>query len=316
MIHIVFSVDEKYIPHMGVAMTSILANASEKDEFFFHVISDSISEGSRSKILSLREIKHFELEIADAGEEIRGKIEKIKKIARCCHLTASETYFRLFIGSIFPDIERALYLDSDIVVLGSLAPLWKTDLASHTIAVVEELKRPVPPDFAMGIPHYFNSGVMLFNLDRWRSMGYEERCMGIENSVLEMIQFADQSILNHIFRDGDFVDLGIYYNYMVSQQKYMSDKDVYGSPQSEPIIIHYTSLKPWEVILDIFSQNSPRPRIFSHYWKYRLISPWRNEPFEGAIKWKEIFRYLTRHPKEAPFVMSTVKNWRKGIYRY
>ena len=80
-------------------------------------------------------------------------------------------YYRLLAPRLLPDtIEKVLYLDSDLIVRKSLAPLWNTDIADRPLAAV--------PDYIggtagrdLGLPDgtkYFNSGVLLMNLQYWR----------------------------------------------------------------------------------------------------------------------------------------------------
>jgi lipopolysaccharide biosynthesis glycosyltransferase len=82
-----------------------------------------------------------------------------------------DVWTRLWVGEFFDDnVDRVLYLDVDIVVVGSIAPLWHTDLAGNVVGAVD-----IPGD-EIGIPRlglpaedgYFNSGVLLINLKQWR----------------------------------------------------------------------------------------------------------------------------------------------------
>lgn len=303
-IHIVFSSDEKYVPHMGVAMISILSNASENEVICFHVISDSISPESRQKVLSLGNRNKCEIEIFDMDEHFRKKLGPVNRIHPHQHVTAS-AYSRLLIGSIFPDLDKVLYLDCDLIVLGGLGDLWEMNMADHTIAVVEEPRDPEP---LLRIPHYFNSGVMMINLNRWRVLGYERRCLKIEEWVLKNRKYHDQSILNHVFRSGDVACLRKNYNYMVKFGKYLEEPV---ERENLPIIVHYASgQKPW--ILDFFDEKE---MPFSQYYrKYRAMSPWSKGTPKKSVNLKEVLRYMIRHPKDLPYVLKRLHEWRKSFY--
>ena len=81
-----------------------------------------------------------------------------------------DTYTRLWIADLFPeDVDKVLYLDSDIIVAGDIGALWRTEMGDAVLGAVT-----IPGSTrcaAFDIPEsygYFNSGVLLVNLARWR----------------------------------------------------------------------------------------------------------------------------------------------------
>jgi Lipopolysaccharide biosynthesis proteins, LPS:glycosyltransferases len=97
------------------------------------------------------------------------------------------TYARLFLDIVLPDVNRILYIDSDTFDNKPLGPLWSFDLQGKTLAAA-------PQD---GGVYPFNAGVLLIDLERWRSKGYRK----IIDSLLlgEKTQFADNDILCKAF---------------------------------------------------------------------------------------------------------------------
>jgi lipopolysaccharide biosynthesis glycosyltransferase len=94
---------------------------------------------------------------------------------------------RVFLPDLLSAVDRLIYLDADLIVTGSLRPLWSTDLSGHCIAAVTT----VFPSEEWGVRHcsglglpsprlYFNSGVLLMDLARLREGGY----------VSEIVEFA------------------------------------------------------------------------------------------------------------------------------
>ncbi|WP_330847969.1 glycosyltransferase family 8 protein, partial [Streptococcus suis] len=85
-----------------------------------------------------------------------------------------ETYFRILLPSQLPELDRILYLDCDILVKGSLNPLWESDLTHHYLAGVNELDMLHDnSDYRQKIGFtpqdiYVNAGVLLFNLELMR----------------------------------------------------------------------------------------------------------------------------------------------------
>lgn len=302
-IDIVFSADEQFIPFMGVAMTSILMNASETDEISFHVVSRFISEESRQRIFSLRKIREFELDVPSVDPDILSDISLISSVANNTFISEA-AYFRLMVGRIFPGLDKILYLDCDLIVRKSLRALWDTDLSCHTIAVVRQSvsNRMIEP--LLGIPEYFNSGVILFNLDRWRSLNYGDKCLQVEKQLLALSKYHDQSILNLLFRKGDAKYLSAKYNFMPNFIKGSEYMNLPSSIKDDPVIIHFAGAKPWNLDGFLGRKHFPYSR---YYWEHQQNSPWDKESSIGKIRPSDVVRYLGRHPKDTAFALKRLR---------
>ncbi|MFH8387179.1 glycosyltransferase family 8 protein [Kitasatospora sp. NPDC018058] len=115
-------------------------------------------------------------------------------------------YVRLAIPEVIPDERRVLYLDADTLVLGDLRPLLRQSLDGRPIGAVRDPQNPVigrgiqlPGWDQLGIPYgrdYFNSGVMLIDLDRCRRLGVFERSRQFLSEHPDKVRFWDQDALN------------------------------------------------------------------------------------------------------------------------
>ena len=107
---------------------------------------------------------------------------KVHESSRSASLSHDIVYARYFFAATFPDLRRVIYLDTDVVVLGDILELWRTDMHGHAIAAVRRcrtrLERNVYFDKPAAAPHLtkfkrrdcvFNNGVMLYDLDAWRA---------------------------------------------------------------------------------------------------------------------------------------------------
>ena len=101
-----------------------------------------------------------------------------------------DNWTRLWVEDFFSsDVERVLYLDSDIVVVGSLAQLWSTNLDGALFAAVDI------PGSDRGVKHlglsaedgYFNSGVLLIDLKKWRKTCALEAVLNYVDAYPELI---------------------------------------------------------------------------------------------------------------------------------
>lgn len=309
MIHVVFSSDDRYAPHMGVAMTSILLNSGESDELCFHVLSDSISSESIRRLLSLRDIRDFQLRILDVDQDVKKAISRINTISSDTRIVEA-SYYRLLVGSVFPDLEKVLYLDCDLVVLGSLREIWETDLSDHTLAAVEEIMDPpLHRDAFLKTSRYFNAGVMLFNLLRWRDLGYEAKCLAVPDDMLGKIEHHDQSILNYLFREGDVRYLGAQFNYMISFKGQFAPSLDPILKGIQPLIVHYAGAKPWH--LDAWLDRRTDLNSFEHYWKYWELGPWSDMSSIESFRKSHVCRYLYRHPKDIPTAKKRIQEMKR-----
>src|SRR3954447_19810145 len=87
--------------------------------------------------------------------------------------TRKATWYRIFLPELLPDVDRLLYLDSDLIVVDLLAPLWAIDLTGYWVGAVTNVFQPNhlhrPAALGLAGPHvYFNAGVLLMNLAEMR----------------------------------------------------------------------------------------------------------------------------------------------------
>ena len=176
-------------------------------------------------------------------------------------------YVRLLFPTYFKDIDKILYLDTDLVfVQKGIENIWNIDLTDKSIAAVTDIPVNVAQCLRTELNQtktkdYFNSGVMLMNLKRMRDTGKARQlvrwCFSWDRSILNPT-IMDQTLMNYLFRD-DVVYMQYKYNdysLMLSNgvldvcKKYLNI--VYGyeePPESikDAVVIHFLGeLKPWE----------------------------------------------------------------------
>ena len=135
MIHIACNIDHNYVRHCAVTLVSLFEN-NPKETFTVHIIARELSETDRNILTALAEKYKNKAcyYIPDAqmleGFTIRATHNRLSLAA----------YYRCFLSALLPEsIDRVLYLDCDIVILGDITPLWRTPLDAHTgVAVVED----------------------------------------------------------------------------------------------------------------------------------------------------------------------------------
>jgi lipopolysaccharide biosynthesis glycosyltransferase len=190
--------------------------------------------------------------------------------------------------NLFPNLSKLLYLDGDICVVGDLAPIWYTDISKHFLAATEN------PFFMrheeIGINQeslYFNSGVMLLNLDKMRQKNFYDEAHRIIETQPHKLMFHDQDTFNMVV-NGNFINLPNIYNFQtflirkIHRYDKTKRKEIYQQFKSA-VIIHYSSgIKPWR-------KYDPHPLSFKFKQFYDF-------PIEGnqslITNMKEFLRFL------------------------
>ena len=197
-IPVFFAVDDRYAPFLCVALRSMLANADRRYFYRIHVLTTSLSEESKQR-LRCEETENAHISFDDISREVA-------RISHHLHMRdyySAATYYRIFIGSMYPQYDRVLYFDSDLVFCGDIAKMYHTDIGPCLIGAVADDVLPMEPVFGdyveavLGVPRerYFNAGILLIDLARYRATRMEERFI----SLLRRRRFTvaqDQDYLN------------------------------------------------------------------------------------------------------------------------
>jgi lipopolysaccharide biosynthesis glycosyltransferase len=263
---VLFACDLNYLQHAVACIASLLAN---NREMHFDVLLVGTQDLAPSAARIHRSFA--------AEPRITLRIEKFAIPEGFSyprhHRFTVETYIRFWIGELFPNAHRALYLDPDIIVTAGITELWNTDLKGRTLAAVPipGSTRPALHGFPPG-SLYFNAGVMLMDLDQWRAHGYRDACLKYLAEHPEAAIDADQDILNICLRT-DWVPLPFYWNvispfYFLSHDLQLSPAEI-EQVRREARIIHFNGdSKPWSY----FSRHPRR----AEYWKYLRLTDWQD----------------------------------------
>ncbi|KAJ6834885.1 putative galacturonosyltransferase-like 7 [Iris pallida] len=183
LVHIAITLDRDYLRGSVAAVHSVLQHSLCPESVFFHflVLETDLEAVVRSAFRSLR----FKVYSFDP-DRVRGLISSSVRQA----LEQPLNYARNYLADILePCVRRVIYLDSDLVVVDDVAKLWRTNLGSRTVGAPEYCRanftkyfterfwsdRRLAGTFAGRRPCYFNTGVMVVDLDRWRRFGFTRR---------------------------------------------------------------------------------------------------------------------------------------------
>lgn len=201
MIPIFFAIDDSYTPFLAVALQSLIDNASKEYQYLIKILHTNVNEQHKNQIKKY-EKENINIEFVDLSYYI----EKVKDKLYTRDYYTNTTYFRLFLPELYPQYDKVLYLDSDIIVVGDIAELYNTDMGTNLVAAAPDdiiQYNKVFQDYAelvVGVAkyqHYFNAGVLLMNLDELRKFNFQEKFL----YLLEKVKFSvaqDQDYLNRL----------------------------------------------------------------------------------------------------------------------
>lgn len=282
MMHIVCTTDSKYIMPIGIMIKSVCVNNSDED-ITFHVITDgSVSDSQKKDLDSIidKGRNHY-IQLYKIDDNIVSKFPNIHGEVQPYITQAA--YYRLFLADILPDtIDKVLYLDGDIVVRKSLKPLWSIDISDFTVACVPDMTESLIEMYnRLHIPvegGYFNSGVLLINLKKWRETNIQKIFIQCVKDNFEIIKFHDQDVLNVVCNTTKHW-IPITFNFQngfLFKRKYMGFNYWKYAKQIEeykydPTIVHFISVpKPW-----YRECNHP---FLKDFLKYKAMTPWADVP--------------------------------------
>ncbi len=240
VIPIFFAVDDGYIPFLAVSLQSLIENSKKENFYLIKILYTNISEENQKKIQKFEQ-ENVSIEFVD----LNYYIEKIKDKLYTRDYYSKTTYFRLFIPNLYPQYTKALYLDSDIVVLEDVADLYNTNMENNLVAaapddVIQTIE--VFQEYAekvVGVAdyrNYFNAGVLLMNLDELRKFDFQEKFI----YSLDKIRFSvaqDQDYLNRLCK-GRVKIVDPNWNRMPIAREKQNQGDIK--------LIHYNlAYKPW-----------------------------------------------------------------------
>lgn len=201
-IPIFFTVDDGYIPFLAVALNSAIKNSSPDKRYRAIVLHEELKPENIKKLKAL-ETENFKIELIPMRADFEALDDRMSNRLRCDYFTLT-IYFRLFIPAMFPQYDKGIYIDSDVVLTSDIAELFETDLGDNLIAACNDLSiADIPPlvaytENAVGVKRneYINSGVLLMNLAEMRRVGFEQHFLKLLNTYHFDSIAPDQDYIN------------------------------------------------------------------------------------------------------------------------
>jgi lipopolysaccharide biosynthesis glycosyltransferase/1-acyl-sn-glycerol-3-phosphate acyltransferase len=171
IIPIFYACDDAFVKYTVVSMYSMISNASKEYKYVLHILHTEISDKMKQTVNRLAN-DNFEISFVNVDQYLQSISDKLP----LRDYYSKTTYYRLFIAEMFPQYSKALYIDSDTVVLGDVSRLYLTDIkdaylgACHEQAMVQTDIYGTYVEKVVGVSRYnfFNAGLMLINCEQFR----------------------------------------------------------------------------------------------------------------------------------------------------
>lgn len=241
-IPIFFTIDDSYAPFLAVALNSAIKNSDPQRNYKAIVLYQDLGADNISRLQALQ-TENFKIELMPIRANMEALDDRMSNRLRCDYFTLT-IYFRLFIPSMFPQYDKGIYIDSDVVLTDDIAKLFDIDIGENYIGACNDLSiADIPPlvaytEKAVGVnaKEYINSGVLLMNLKRMRDDDLEGHFLSLLNKYHFDSIAPDQDYLNAMC-NGKIYYLEEKWDTMPNDAKPML---------TETSLIHYNLFsKPW-----------------------------------------------------------------------
>jgi lipopolysaccharide biosynthesis glycosyltransferase len=240
---LVCGADDTFAKPLAVTLHSALSNYHGEADLSVYIVDGGITQANRSRIDGV-------LRKRALIEWIQPDLDRVRQLSVSDRYPVS-VYLRLLLPSLLPSwIEKAIYLDSDLIIEENLEGLWKVDVSQHAVLAVQDEGAPT-----VGSPwglsnyrelglhpatKYFNSGVLVLNVRRWRERRIADRILGYIAAHPDSMRFGEQDAMNAVLAN-DWRPLDPKWNQLVSPWEGHDGREYRAG------ILHFVSrFKPWK----------------------------------------------------------------------
>lgn len=282
---------------LAALLRSVMYNHVSGENIDIYIINDRISRRNFNRLNSIVD----DMRITIIWKDIREAIPNNCRVPLDHSYFPLNTYVRLFLCHFLPSyVDKAIYMDVDMVVLSDISKLWQTDLQNYPLAAVaDQINVVSDPDHgiqnyrSLGISaetKYFNSGLLVFNLDYWRRGRYAKKIIQIIEENKEFAKYPDQYGLNVAFTN-NWLELDSKWNHFANRKIV-----------ELPYLIHFISTKP---LYKGYSFDNECKGIF---YGYLCSTPWRRYKPQRDFYWKfHQFKYKLAKRSKKELVLNVLR---------
>lgn len=274
VVPIFFAVDEKYVAPLSVALTSLIANTNPATEYQITILNQGLAPESVTALGGMA-TTNVHIGFESMAAKLQEQVQDHGNTLRADYFTLT-IYYRLFIADMFPQLDKAIYLDADVVCEADVAKLFATDVSHALVAAAPDpfiANDPITAAYAeqvVGVPanEYVNSGVLVLNLKAMRAAQFSAHFLTLLNTYHFPSIAPDQDYINAITND-QLVLLPSRWN-------------VQAPGETAPNLVHYNLFnKPWHYAKVDYGEN---------FWHYAPATPYFDRLKAGQVAFGEAGR--------------------------
>lgn len=294
-IPIFYATDDNYIPCLATSLASLIANASKERHYEVNILIEKLREESR-RVLEAMATDNVRIRFVPVGERLQAFCHKL-------HLRdyyTGATYYRFFIPELFPEYDKGVYLDCDVVLTADVAELYKTNVSpfllaacpDDIVAAVEEFSLYV--EAVLGVPakKYFNAGVLVLNLARMRSLHIEKAFAAL---------LAKRSF--KVAQDQDYLNVLCFGRVKLLSPVWNKTPLPLQGKEATPRLLHFKiNFKPWHYdgipYAEVFWQYAAKTP-FLDYFRQARASYSSEDIARDEAQYRELKRMAQKEAEEA-----------------
>lgn len=265
IIHIGFGLHDRdghYSVWVGTAIQSIIEHTDSR--CCFHILHDeTLTDENKRKLMEVASQQNIVFHLMDTAV-----FDRVKEFADRFTIGS---FFRCALPECLPGVKKIIYLDADVFVNKDIKELWDIDISNYCLAAVKDegVNEYVYPRILKKFTNfdkqkYFNSGVLLMNLNKLKKCGNLIKIISDFIRANPESQLPDQDALNIIFSDSVLL-LDSTWNTFVSFSRLKTKKNL------SECIYHYAG-----DLLILYSGS----KIDEEYFQTMCRTPWADIEME------------------------------------
>ncbi|GHV98374.1 glucosyltransferase [Lactobacillus nasalidis] len=242
-IPIFYTISDDFTPYLAVSLSSLAENADPEKDYTVIILHQGLSPEHQDALTACGKGK-LRVSFRQLDEELLAPIQNRRgNYLRADFFTLS-IFYRLFIPELFPEYDKAVYLDADTVVNADIAGLYQTELGSNLVAAchdqsvhyIEPLQTYIRDCLGLDPAGYVNSGVLLMNCRAMREEGFVDKFL----RLLTTYQF------NSIAPDQDYLNEICAGRIKLLDPRWDAMPNDFDPEMADPALVHYNLFyKPW-----------------------------------------------------------------------
>lgn len=301
MMHVACGANAAYMPYAAAMLHSLLVQKHAEQICVHFMCDDALPAAERDDLQNM---------VDRLGGIFRAHEIDTQRLSglRFTRRHGREIWYRILLPELLPELPRVLYLDADTLVLRPIEELWHEELGDKIAGAIhnpmypwgdasslEEMEIAKPSD-------YFNSGVLLMDLDGWRAQNITGQLRRYVRQNPEKCTWPDQNALNAVLGRGLCKPLSPVWN---AQNVYFDSKpadlplarSALWEVRNRPRIVHF--IAPYKP-LDYLCKHPYRQEFFKHL----AATPWAGARLHGKTLINRLLRLL---PQPMMWVVLLVK---------